>query len=189
MSRSSAQAALQRIAMMPRRTARRGSPSPVIGASSVAHSLSMSCATLGARSRLSILPPSSKLSSARNFSLAAYLVPHPAGDFALEEGGVGAQRLQHHFLVLAEQRLHEHRRVAQVGRHAHFGDADEMALQRVVMHVAACRISLSTWRTCSPTRSRRTERPSAFRSCASLPPLTASARVPRPRTLRGCRPA
>ncbi len=27
--------------------------------------------------------------------------------------------------------------MAQVGRHADFGDADEMALQRVVMHVAA----------------------------------------------------
>ena len=50
---------------------------------------------------------------------------------------MGAQRLQHRFLVLAEQRLHEHRRVAQVGRHAHFGDADEVAGERLVMDVAA----------------------------------------------------
>ena len=63
--------------------------------------------------------------------------PHPAGDFALEKGGVLAQRLQHRFLILAEQRLHEHRRVAEVGGHADFGDADEVRLQRVVMHVAA----------------------------------------------------
>src|SRR5687768_15355150 len=34
------------------------------------HSFSMSCATLGARSRVAILLPSSKLSSARNFNLA-----------------------------------------------------------------------------------------------------------------------
>src|SRR4249919_3663028 len=38
------------------------------------HPSSRSCATFGARNRLAILLPSSKLSSARNFSLAAYLV-------------------------------------------------------------------------------------------------------------------
>ena len=62
---------------------------------------------------------------------------HALRDLALEEGGVGAQRLQHRLLVLAEQRLHEHRRVAKVGRHAHFGDADQVAGQRIVMDVAA----------------------------------------------------
>src|SRR3546814_15708790 len=41
---------------------------------------------------------------------------HAGGDLALEIGGVGAQRLEHRLLVLAEQRLHEHRRVAQLGR-------------------------------------------------------------------------
>ena len=81
--------------------------------------------------------PSSKLSSARNFSLAAYFGATPPGDLALEVGGVGAQRLQHRLLVLAEQRLHEHRRVAQIGRHAHLGDADEVRLQNLVMDVAA----------------------------------------------------
>ena len=89
------------------------------------------------RSRLSILPPSSKLSSARKRILAAYLVTHAARDFLLEEGGVGAQRLEHRFLIGAEQRLHEHRGEAQVGRHAHFGDADEVAGERLVMDVAA----------------------------------------------------
>ena len=41
------------------------------------------------------------------------------------------------FLVLAEKRLNENGGVAKVGRHSHFGDADEVRLQRVVVHVAA----------------------------------------------------
>ena len=41
------------------------------------------------------------------------------------------------FLVLAEQGLHENGGVAQVGRHAHLGDADQVRLQHVVMDVAA----------------------------------------------------
>src|SRR5690349_6490516 len=59
------------------------------------------------------------------------------GDLALEEGGVLSKRLQYFLLVLAEQRLHEDRRMAKVGRHAHLGDADEVRLQGVVMDVAA----------------------------------------------------
>ena len=55
----------------------------------------------------------------------------------LEEGGVGPERFEHRVLVGAEQRLHEHQCVAEVGRHAHFGDADEMAGERFVMDVAA----------------------------------------------------
>src|SRR3546814_3325889 len=43
---------------------------------------------------------------------------HPMRHFALEIGGVGPQRLQHRFLVLAEQRLHEDGGVAPVRRHA-----------------------------------------------------------------------
>src|SRR3569623_1681915 len=62
---------------------------------------------------------------------------HAVGDLALEIGGVGAQRLEYRLFVLAEQRLLEHRRVPEVGRHAHLGDRDHVAGQRVVMHVAA----------------------------------------------------
>src|SRR5262245_35616945 len=62
---------------------------------------------------------------------------HPLRDLALEVGGVLPQRLQHRLLVLAEQRLHEDGGVAQVRRHAHLGDADQMRLQDVVMNVAA----------------------------------------------------
>ena len=62
---------------------------------------------------------------------------HAVGDLALEESSVLAKRLQHGLLVLAEQRFHEHGRVAEVGRHAHLGDADEVRLKHVVMHVAA----------------------------------------------------
>src|SRR6185369_3306342 len=59
------------------------------------------------------------------------------GDLALKEGGVLAKRLQHCFLVLAEERLHEHGCVAEVGGHAHLCDADQVSLQHFVMHVAA----------------------------------------------------
>ncbi|PAV70330.1 hypothetical protein WR25_10455 [Diploscapter pachys] len=57
--------------------------------------------------------------------------------FALQIGGVGAQGLQHSLLVTPKQRLHEDGCVAQVGGHAHFGDADHVFGQRFVMHVAA----------------------------------------------------
>src|SRR3546814_14406393 len=55
----------------------------------------------------------------------------------LEKGGVGAQLLQHGGLILAEQRFDEDGRVAQVGGHADFGDADHMAGEDIVMHVTA----------------------------------------------------
>jgi hypothetical protein len=58
-------------------------------------------------------------------------------DLALEEGGVLAKRLQHGLLVLPEQGLYEDRCVAEVGRHAHLGHADEVRLKDVVMDLAA----------------------------------------------------
>jgi hypothetical protein len=58
-------------------------------------------------------------------------------DFALEKGGILSERLQHLFLVLPEQGLHEYGRVAKVRRHADFGHANEMRLKHVVVHVAA----------------------------------------------------
>jgi hypothetical protein len=63
--------------------------------------------------------------------------PDPVSHLPLKERGVLAKRFQHRFLVLPEQRLHEHRRVAKVGRHAHLGNADEMSLKHVVVHIAA----------------------------------------------------
>ncbi len=71
------------------------------------------------------------------FELGGIFLVHPAGDLLLQEGGVGAQRLDDDLLVLAEQRLYEHGGVAQIGRHPHLGDRDEMAGQRIVMDVAA----------------------------------------------------
>ena len=62
---------------------------------------------------------------------------HAGGDLALQIGGVGAQRLQHGLLVLAEQGFHEDGGVAQVGGHADLGHADHVLGERVVMHVAA----------------------------------------------------
>src|SRR5687768_4191742 len=62
---------------------------------------------------------------------------HPPRDLLLEICGVGPQRLEHVLFVLAEQRLYEHRRVPEIRRHAHLGDADEMACQRLVVDVAA----------------------------------------------------
>src|SRR3546814_365226 len=63
--------------------------------------------------------------------------PHLRCDALLEIRGVGAQRLEHRFLILAQQGLHEHRRVPEVGRHAHFGDAHRVRREQVVIHVAA----------------------------------------------------
>jgi hypothetical protein len=62
---------------------------------------------------------------------------HAMSDFTLEEGGILPERLQNGFLVLTEQRLYEHGRVAKVRRHPHFSDADKVRLEHVVMHVAA----------------------------------------------------
>ncbi|GAA4748300.1 hypothetical protein GCM10023264_12920 [Sphingomonas daechungensis] len=57
-------------------------------------------------------------------------------DLALEKRRVLPESLEHGLFVLAKQWLHEHRRVAEVGRHTHFRDADEVRLEHVVMHVA-----------------------------------------------------
>src|SRR5204863_4106645 len=57
--------------------------------------------------------------------------------FALEEGGVGPQRLQHHLFVAAQQRFDEHGGVAQVRRHADLGHRHEMRGERIVVDVAA----------------------------------------------------
>lgn len=73
----------------------------------------------------------------QEFELGGIFQVHPPCDLRLEIGGVGPERLEHDLLVLAEERLHEDGRVAQVGRHADFGDRDEMLFQHVVMHVAA----------------------------------------------------
>ena len=73
----------------------------------------------------------------QEFQLGGVFVLDAVRDLALEVGGVGAQRLQHRVLVLAEQRLHEHRRVAQVGGHAHFGNRHHVLGERLIVHVAA----------------------------------------------------
>ena len=127
--------------------------------------------------------PSSKLSSARNLIFAAYLVRHPPRDFLLEEGGVGAQRFQHDILVLAEQRLHEHRGVAQVGRHADFGDADEVAGERLVMDIAAHQDRRQRMAHLLADAEQADRAALGGFDLAHRP--TASARAPRPRTLRG----
>jgi len=69
--------------------------------------------------------------------LRGILHAHAARDLALQESGVLPQRLQHDLFILAEQRLHERGRVAEVRRHAHLGHADEVRLERVIVHVAA----------------------------------------------------
>ena len=61
---------------------------------------------------------------------------YPVRNLALEEGGVAAKRLQHRVLILPKQWFHEHRRVTKIGRHAHFGDADQMRLQDVIVYIA-----------------------------------------------------
>ena len=71
------------------------------------------------------------------FKLGRIFVVHPPRDLVLEISGVGAQRLDDGLLIFAEQRLHEHRRVAQVGRHPHFGDAHDMAAEHLVMNIPA----------------------------------------------------
>lgn len=63
--------------------------------------------------------------------------PNSAGDFPLEKCSVLAKRFENGLFVFSEQRLYEHGCVAKVGGHAHFGDADEVRLQDVVMYVAA----------------------------------------------------
>ncbi len=59
------------------------------------------------------------------------------GDFALKECGVLAKRLQHRFFILTQKRLYEHGRVPEVWGHAHFGYADKMRLEHVIMDTPA----------------------------------------------------
>src|SRR5688572_25957609 len=143
------------------------------GAERVDHFLSMSWATFGARSSLSMWLPWSKLSSARNFNLAAYFVrTRPA-----------TSRWRKAVWVRSALRTTStswpSRGMMKAVAWRRSGDMrTSVTLTRWLCSVSSwtsprARISLSTWRTCSPTRSTRTERPSGvstLRISESPPP-------------------